>query len=591
MKKIFLLFATLCVAQVGFAQLKVDAAGNTLVSGNIYIGGTSNFLATTSNTPIVFKVNNSIKAGFTGSSGNYNVSFGYGSLNNSTGSYNTANGYSALYNNTTGNDNVANGSYALYKNTIGYNNTANGANALYSNMDGNSNTANGRNALYSNTNGNSNTANGVDALYNNTTGSYNTADGAGALNKNTIGSYNTADGAGALYYNTDGHHNAANGSYALYLNTTGTHNTANGADALYSNTTGGYNTANGYNALRANTTGTYNTAIGYYADVSAGNLSNTTAIGYNAKATASNQVRIGNSSVTSIGGYRAWTNISDGRAKKNIRADVPGLNFINSLQPVTYNLDLDAIDELLKSDDPEVNHFKDSLRTSRSSEEKEFEAKSRAAKQKQLQTGFVAQDVEKIAKSIGYDFSGVDVDEKGIYGLRYAEFVVPLVKAVQELSEKNDSIAALQELSEKNNAELREQVNELIEAMKKQQDIINDMKTICYAPELRPADEVGGENKSKDNAVISTGQAKLFQNTPNPFNQTTGIGYFIPETVGSANIYIYDVNGVQQRNISIAERGNGVTVLQATTLQAGIYFYTLICDGKPVDTKQMILTK
>jgi hypothetical protein len=33
----------------------------------------------------------------------------------------------------------------------------------------------------------------------------------------------------------------------------------------------------------------------------------------------------------------------------------------------------------------------------------------------------------------GYDFSGVDVDETSVYGLRYSEFVVPLVKAVQEL--------------------------------------------------------------------------------------------------------------------------------------------------------------
>ena len=38
-------------------------------------------------------------------------------------------------------------------------------------------------------------------------------------------------------------------------------------------------------------------------------------------------------------------------------------------------------------------------------------------------------------------------------------------------------------------------------------------------------------------------------------------------------------------------RGKGATTLQASVLQAGIYFYTLICDGKPVDTKQMILTR
>ena len=71
---------------------------------------------------------------------------------------------------------------------------------------------------------------------------------------------------------------------------------------------------------------------------------------------------------------------------------------------------------------------------------------------------------------------------------------------------------------------------------------------------------------------------------PPPFNH-------IPKTVNSANIYIYDINGFQQKNIAIAERWKGATTLQASTLKAGIYFYTLICDGRPVDTKQMILTR
>ncbi|MDR1729133.1 MAG: tail fiber domain-containing protein [Prevotellaceae bacterium] len=492
MKKNLFLLITLCAAQTGFAQLKVDAAGkvgvgttpqthklevtgNTLVNGNIYIGGTSNSLATNSNTPLVFKVNNTVAAGSTGSSGNTNVSFGYSAL------------------------------------------------------------------------------------------------------KNSIRDRNTAIGYYTLASNTNGNHNTATGYYALRANTDGVSNIAYGAQALYKNTTGSGNIAIGTSALFSNTTGHGNIAIGIRAGSSANNLSNAIVIGDEAEVTASNQVRIGNSSVTSIGGYAAWTNISDGRTKKNIRANVPGLNFINSLQPVTYNLDPDAIDELLKSDDPKINRHRDSLRAARSSEEKEFEAKSRAAKQKQVQTGFVAQDVEKIAKSIGYDFSGVDVDEKGIYGLRYAEFVVPLVKAVQELSEKNDA-------KDDAIALLQEQVSELIETVKKQQDIINNTKAVSNAPELKSADKVGGE-------AISAEPATLFQNTPNPFNQTTEINYYIPENVNSANIYIYDVNGVQQRKISISERGNGATVLQATALQAGIYLYTLICDGEPVDTKQMILTK
>ena len=49
-------------------------------------------------------------------------------------------------------------------------------------------------------------------------------------------------------------------------------------------------------------------------------------------------------------------------------------------------------------------------------------------------TGFIAQEVDSAAKAVGYDFSGVDkvTDSDRMLGLRYAEFVVPLVKAVQE---------------------------------------------------------------------------------------------------------------------------------------------------------------
>jgi hypothetical protein len=48
--------------------------------------------------------------------------------------------------------------------------------------------------------------------------------------------------------------------------------------------------------------------------------------------------------------------------------------------------------------------------------------------------GFLAQDVEALADSLNFDFHGVDKPEnpEGIYGLRYAEFVPSLVKAIQE---------------------------------------------------------------------------------------------------------------------------------------------------------------
>ena len=53
-----------------------------------------------------------------------------------------------------------------------------------------------------------------------------------------------------------------------------------------------------------------------------------------------------------------------------------------------------------------------------------------------------AQEVEEAAQSLGYEFSGVDAPKNAddLYGLRYAEFVVPLVKAVQELYTTNEAL-------------------------------------------------------------------------------------------------------------------------------------------------------
>ena len=49
-------------------------------------------------------------------------------------------------------------------------------------------------------------------------------------------------------------------------------------------------------------------------------------------------------------------------------------------------------------------------------------------------SGFLAQDVEKAAKEAGYNFSGITTpkNDKDLYTLSYEQFVVPLVKGMQE---------------------------------------------------------------------------------------------------------------------------------------------------------------
>jgi hypothetical protein len=83
----------------------------------------------------------------------------------------------------------------------------------------------------------------------------------------------------------------------------------------------------------------------------------------------------------------------------------------------------------------------------------------------------------------------------------------------------------------------------------------------------------------------------LDQNFPNPFNQSTQIGYYLPEATRTANLYIYNMNGLQIKSIPIQNRGKGSVTINGSELRSGMYIYTLIVDGREIDTKRMILTQ
>ena len=370
---------------------------------------------------------------------------GIGGYNNNQATANTAIGSKALYSNTNGYSNTANGYRALYYNNTGRLNNAYGTEALYSNTTGYSNLANGYHALYYNTEGCLNIAHGTGALYSNTTGSWNIANGNYALYSNTTGSWNTVNGGQALYCNTTGYYNTANGYWALHSNKSGDFNTASGDRALYNNTSGAYNTAVGDHTIFFNISGDYNTAIGFDAGPASENtdLSNTGAFGNGAKVTANNTICIGNSTITRIGGYTEWSILSDGRFKTNIEKNVPGIKFIMKLIPVTFTWDMDKLDAFTGVNDSIYLNCPDMK-------------KARDKKETKRYTGFIAQEVEAAADSCGFDFSGVLVPEndKTPYNLSYAEFVVPLVKAVQE---QQKTIELLQQ----QNNEMQQEIQQL----------------------------------------------------------------------------------------------------------------------------------
>jgi len=126
----------------------------------------------------------------------------------------------------------------------------------------------------------------------------------------------------------------------------------------------------------------------------------------------------------------------------------------------------------------------------------------------------------------------------------------------------------------------------LVEALKDQKAEIDALK-LAYSGSNSGPKKVAASVFDTDPLTYPV----LDQNIPNPFNTATSIGYYLPTTVSNASIYVYDMNGVQLKSYSINQRGKGNITIQGSELNAGMYLYALIADGKVIDTKRMILTK
>jgi hypothetical protein len=466
------------------------------LTGNGETDSTVNFLGTTDTKPLIFRVNNGLvgQLGTTGGitfgraanesnriSAPGVIAIGDSALFSNEDSFNVAIGNQAMFSNLTGSENVAVGDFNLVSNTTGFANTAVGRLALVVNDTGFVNTAVGWQALFSNEadrntaigalsmadnqTGRLNTAVGFQSLVSNVTGWGNSTVGLNSMVNNQDGDFNVAMGWQAMFSNTIGSLNTAIGQTSFALNSTGSLNTAVGSRALFANSTGNGNTAVGQKALATLETGNFNTAIGDSADVfGSSGLNNTTALGFGALVVANNTISIGNTAITAIRGQVGFSTFSDGRYKKEVAEDVKGLDFILQLRPVTYLYDFNKI-RTEYNNSPATN-------TSVSETALPFNAslKNRNIKGKPVNqtpqltgrigkgavvtnnpglaeyyeevkrndgiryTGFIAQEVEATAKKTGFDFSGVDKPKNANdhYALRYAEFVVPLVKAVQE---------------------------------------------------------------------------------------------------------------------------------------------------------------
>ncbi|MEM1122253.1 MAG: T9SS type A sorting domain-containing protein, partial [Bacteroidota bacterium] len=498
----------------------------------------------------------------------------------------TAVGSKAGFANTTGYDNSFFGFSAGSSNVNGTRNAFFGKSAGKANISGGGNCFFGQGAGADNFDGDSNSFFGLSAGVNNNTGDANCFFGAFCGAENESGRFNAFFGTSAGRTNTTGNQNAFYGPASGLSNTIGSENAFFGADAGYSNTNGFWNVFSGYEAGYSNQNGGGNSFFGRragYANVSGNNLeafgnnagasltntpiSNSFAIGSNSFFMNSHEGMLGNLATQEIGGSVNWGTLSDIRYKKRIRADVKGLDFILQLQPITYQLSVSQLDKKLRTKDGATTQRQASKADDVDqdfAESQKIYQRHLAEKEQIRYTGFSAQAVEKAAQKVDFQFSGVvqPRHDKDHYRLRYAEFVVPLVKAVQEQQT------------------IIEQQNEKIESLTQElQTLKNLVQTI-----------VNQSTKTADQQIIISA-ATLGQNTPNPFNGSTQIPYTIPTNSQQATLYVYGLNGQLIQKIPIRQFGKGQVELQTTGLVTGIYTYSLEVDGMLVATKKMNLIK
>lgn len=141
--------------------------------------------------------------------------------------------------------------------------------------------------------------------------------------------------------------------------------------------------------------------------------------------------------------------------------------------------------------------------------------------------GFIAQELKEVFPEL------VTEDETGYFSIDYISLIPVLVEAMKELqSEMN----ALKDKGEK-------------------------------TKNLKSA----STTTSKDFVYQSPIKAILYQNNPNPFNIDTEIKYYLPETVNTAFIGIYNLNGSQIKQIIVNGRGYNSEILNRAELRPVIY--------------------
>ena len=260
---------------------------------------------------------------------------------------------------------------------------------------------------------------------------------------------NIAIGQGAMCgsASTEAQENIAIGRNAMDAITTGCMNVAIGCNAFGAGTTGCKNISIGGAHNGSVVTGSNNIAIGPNAGYGVTSASNTVMIGldagYNGELNLndsgqSNKLALGNPNFTHYYAHGSFSDPSDCRDKSDVKNLDLGLGFIKALRPVYFKWDRRAWYEPYNIWSEEEH--RDSFMSYKTDGSK---------KQDQWEVGLLAQEVLEAEKEYtevrqteaseddGIFCKGTD---RGTYKLTHAYLIMPLIKAVQELSAKVEKL-------------------------------------------------------------------------------------------------------------------------------------------------------
>ena len=255
---------------------------------------------------------------------------------------------------------------------------------------------------------------------------------------------------------------------------------------------------------------------------------------------------------------------SDIRFKKDIMPMERGNQLTNlyQLEAVSYKYNNPA-QEISPSEDEENE-------TQVNAEKKHADAnpseEQYAVKEESTQYGFIAQEMRKLYPEL------VMEDDAGYLYINYIGLIPLLVEALKEQQATIETLTTRLASLEQGNPG---QGNERGKAKSASADTPGPMDS----------------NAMIADPTTPQGDAYLAQNAPNPFSTDTRIGYYLPQGVGTATLYIYNMQGTQLKAYPLHLRGEGTHTILASELTPGMYLYTLIADCREVGTRRMILTK